>query len=95
MSIRAKRMLILTVMLATGMGLMIAMVHRSASGSLISSGGLLAGVSLLLNTHLFLNKVEDIPAAAKSTGYDRRSHFYSRAAALLVVAGIVMAFIGH
>jgi len=95
MSLRFKRMLIWAMMLVAGMGLITAMVHRSASGSLFYSGGLVAGISLLLNVHLLRNKIEDIAAAAMSTGFDRRSHFYSRAAALLLVGGIVVALLGH
>ncbi|MFC5583125.1 hypothetical protein [Rhodanobacter terrae] len=88
-------MLISAVMLAAGTALIVAMIHRSASGSLVSAGGLLAGISLLLNSHLLINKIDGVPSAARSAGYDRRSHFYARAAALLLVAGIVVALIGH
>lgn len=91
MSIKAKRMLIWAAMSIAGAGLMAAAMHRSVSGSLISAGGILAGISLLLNTHLVINKAGEISVAVRSSGYDRRGRFYARTGAVLLIAGLVVA----
>jgi hypothetical protein len=95
MNMNIRRMLIWAAMLLFLVGLINAMVHQSASGALIYAGGLISGISLLLNAHLIPNKIRDIPAAVQSGRYDRRSHYYGRAGGLLIVAGFVVALIGH
>lgn len=95
MNVKAKRAVIWVGMSMAGAALLSAAIHHWVSGALIFAGGLLAGISLLLNTHLVLNNVKDIAVEARSAGYDRRSHIYSRAAALLLLAGMMVALAGH
>jgi hypothetical protein len=95
MTVKGKRILVSLSMVFAMAALISAMVDHSASGALIAAGGLFAGISLLLNSHLLLNRISALPAAAMSAGYDRRGRFYSRAGGLLIVAGFVAKFMEH
>lgn len=93
--IRTKRKWIWGAMALAGAGLLAAMFDRSASLALVCGGGVLAGISLLLNAHAVQNSASDITDAVRRFGYDRRSHFYSIIGTIFVIAGILAALAGH
>jgi hypothetical protein len=95
MKVNLWRLWIWGAMVLALVGLIMAIVHQSASGALISAGGLFAGFSLLPNAHLLRNNIQDIPATVQSGGYDLGRRYYGRAGGLLVVTGFVVALIGH
>lgn len=70
------------------MGLIRAAMDRSPGLVLIYAGGLLSGISALLNSHLLSMRHDRLVPTVRGGRYDRRGRLYARLGLVLMLFGL-------